>query len=221
MRRLLLTLAALLAMSLVAPAQQQSPQPSPQNDAAAPAEAQADETTAAQASNVQWLKTFDGKQNSVLQQDPRFQALLADSFGDMEMKFAKRPLVQGYAEFMGAPGGVIMEHNRWIIVTGSRKHSLDRSMLWIDTHTDADAPAPWLVYTVNDVGHHKLYLFSSRNLLGNEDLPHDLRLNVGRWLSTWKRRVGYVDHAYFVGPSGSSEVKPEVVSVILGHFTGH
>lgn len=170
----------------------------------------------------QWLKQYDNKRSDALQQDPRFMALLADNFGIFGVTFwHKKSAVETYLDFMKDPGPVFVDDHRFVLTSGtmSRSPNDDGGLLWIDSHTDAETLTPWLVFCAFDAKHDKLYLFSSRDLLQGEEFPHNLRLNVGRWLGGWVRKIAIVDHVYIVSPSGTQEVRPVDVSVSLSHFT--
>jgi hypothetical protein len=173
--------------------------------------------------NVQWLKKYDNSRSDALGIDPRFQALLADSYSGFPPTFwhGKSP-VETYLDFFRVPGPVFIEHHRWLLASGTMTKALndDGGMLWIDTHTDADQPQPWIVFCAFEANRHKLYLFSSHNPLQGEELEHDLRLNVGRWLAGWNKRTGYVDHVYLVTPAGKRELQPVEASVALNRFSG-
>jgi hypothetical protein len=208
-------LAAGMALSTFRPARASERHVSPQ-DTAAPQDSTAD---------VQWMKSFDGKRTDSLVQDARFRPLVNRCFSDTKVTFwGNEPLADAVFEFLGLPGTVTVEHHRFVIVTGAVPHvARDRGLLWVDTHLDEAQADPVMAFVLTDEGTKTtLWLYSNADFYENpETLPHNLLLNIARWIRIPRKPIVRVNRAVVVDPSGrqQKEVPPDALGVPSSRYS--
>ena len=175
---------------------------------------------------VQWLKSFDGERTDSLLRDARFRPLVDRCFPDAKVPFwGNEPMVEVIFEFLGVPGVVTVEHHRFVIVAGAVKHfAVDRGLLWVDTHLDEAQADPIMAIVLTDLEGPKttLCLYSNADFYDNpEMLPHNLLLNIARWIRVPRRPIMQVNRAVLVDPSGlrQKEVPPEALGIPLSRYT--
>jgi hypothetical protein len=188
-----------------------------------------DTSAAAQATDaldVQWLKAFEGKGTRALFRDKRFHPLIDRYFAGRNVAFwGNKPMSEVIFEFLGVPGTVTVEHDRFVIATGCVPHFCpDRSMLWVDTHVDAQQTEPVIVSILTDVHGPEttLWLYSNKDFYDDPvALPHNLRLNIARWIRVPRKPIVRVSHAIIVDPSGrqQKEVPREVMAIPLSRYS--
>jgi hypothetical protein len=169
---------------------------------AAAAQAHASPAHAASVASVAWIKDYAsgcpgnqtpcpasprGRENA-LNWDPRFLPLLKKSFRQQQHWWTGRsgtaPVSGMVQTFLGVPGDVFLDDDRFVTATGCVPHDcLDTGLLWIDTGSH---PAT-LVFVATDAIHNitgesatHLWLYTSTHL-DFSNLPPDLLKNLDRW----------------------------------------
>ena len=161
------------------------------------------QTKTAPSADLSWIRDFAvpatpettardqaGEQNK-LNWDPRFQALLTNSSHQRQSfwfdHYRFTPLPALVQQFMGVPGRVLLEEDRYVTVNGCVPHDCsDRGMLWIDTGT---TKKPCVIFAAtgqvsqgleNRYSQIHLWLFSSTKLDWSK-LPPPFRSSLIAW----------------------------------------
>jgi hypothetical protein len=124
--------------------------------------------------------------------DPRFASLLKTSFHQHQFFWRDyghfTPLPDVAQEFIGVPGDVLLDENRYITADGCVPHDCqDRGMVWIDT---ASPETPTVLFAAtgmvrgslsdNGLGWH-LWIFSSTKLDWQHMPAHFVASLTGWW----------------------------------------
>lgn len=136
-----------------------------------------------------WLKRFDGAHTSSLVKRRRFRLMIDGVFAGMSAPFwFDRTVYRTIRAYTRVPHNVTVQHHRFVIATGSMRYcAANRAILWIDTKFNpATSSVPRAVLAVIDVGTsgRNLWLLDNHVAVtgGIRDVPHNLRLNMRRWL---------------------------------------
>jgi hypothetical protein len=111
-----------------------------------------------------------------------------------------------------------------VIATGAVSHSArDRALMWVDTHIDLTQPEPIIVLVLTDADGSQTTLWLCSNKDFYEDpttLPHNLRMNVERWIQIPRKPIVRVDRTIIVDPSGQEqkEVPRETLGVPFSRY---
>lgn len=164
-------------------------------------------------SDLSWVRDFSvpatgeaqeahaaGKENR-LNMDPRFEALLKGSLHQRQSFWFDHgrftPVAELAHEFIGVPGSVLLDENRYVTVNGCVPHDCgDRGMVWIDTAT---AEKPTVIFAATGTvsngpadrdSQTHLWLFSSMKL-NWQKLSPQFRSSLIRWWNktteVWER----------------------------------
>jgi hypothetical protein len=152
---------------------------------------------AQKAGSTDWIRTFGvtcgtpdckGGRENALNWDTRFTALLQSSFHQKQWFWRDNgtftPLHDLVRIFIGVPGSVLLDDNRYVTVDGCVPHACDaRGMLWIDTGVE---PATLLfsamerVSGMNREDQFQLWLFASASVNWGK-LPQNYLASLKRW----------------------------------------
>ncbi|MGA7159092.1 MAG: hypothetical protein WBY53_19760 [Acidobacteriaceae bacterium] len=124
--------------------------------------------------------------------DPRFLPLIKHSLPQRESWWVNgyggsAPVSSIVQEFIGVPGDLLLDDNRYVTATGCVPHDCgDGGMLWVDTGTQP-ATVVFIAHVAiesptGDAGKH-LWLYGSKTL-NFQALPSDLLANLQRWHSS-------------------------------------
>lgn len=180
-------------------------------------------------SNVQWLKSFDGKNSFNLRTDPRFKPFLQHTFGNVDITFGNddprlncpagawcRPGPEVIEEFLGVPGPIQVDDHRFVTASGCVPHfCAHRGMLWVDTHEDENGPTVVFV-AVEGAVEPSLWLYSNRDFYDDpSSLPHNLLLNINRWVREPVKPVLRLNKATIMDTAGKrgKTVEPETLDI--------
>lgn len=172
--------------------------------------------------DLSWIREFashsrgdeKGREND-LNMDPRFQLLLKHSLRQQQFfwrdhgRFTTLPdLVQ---TFIGVPGDVLLEQNRYVTANGCVPHDCgDRGMIWMDT---APSQHPLLIFVATEVingptGNTEaihLWLFSTLKL-DWQHVPPPFLGSISEWWNSTSQNTGllpqHVTLVTLVQPSG-------------------
>lgn len=121
--------------------------------------------------------------------DPRLPELLKHSLPQRESWWVNgyggsAPVSSIVQEFIGVPGDLLVDDNRYVTATGCVPHDcLTNGMLWIDTGTEPASVVFVAEVSIEsfkgDAGNH-LWLYASKSL-NFEALPADLLTSITRW----------------------------------------
>ena len=160
--------------------------------------------------------------------DPRLSTLLKSSFPQHQWFRSDHhkltPLPDLIQMFIGVPGGLSLDEDRYVTADGCVPHLCDvnRGMLWIDTGVhpaDAIFVATNLVSGDGSQDASHLWIFSS-NKLNWQHLPPSFLISLPRWLSTIAKPGYYGTSGYpfnfvlatIVQPNGEMEdITPETL----------
>jgi hypothetical protein len=196
--------------------------PSPRNPARGPVKS---------IDNLQWLWPFTQPEPigraTELRVDPRFHALLLDSFHRPQAIWGDNPLGQNepldavIPLFLSQHGTVTTQDNRYVSVDGCVPgFCAAHGLLWLDLGT----PHPLIVFaavnwspeshtTSEAAASYDLWLFPNRELSADE-LPLPLTEALAHWdarLAAAHRLVPHIAQAVLIEPSGTPyALKPEL-----------
>jgi hypothetical protein len=182
--------------------------------------------------NLQWLWPFTQPEPigsaTELRVDPRFHALLLDSFHRPQAIWGDNPLGQNESLdaviplFLSQHGTVTTQDNRYVSVDGCVPgFCAAHGLLWFDLGT----PHPLIVFaavnwspeshtTSEAAASYDLWLFPNRELSADE-LPLPLTEALAHWdarLAAAHRLVPHIAQAVLIEPSGTPyALKPELV----------
>jgi hypothetical protein len=172
-----------------------------------------------------WIRDFASPSNetqagreNALNGDPRFHSLLESSFHQRQSFWRDHgrftPLAELVHTFLGVPGSVLLDSDRYITVDGCVPHDCgDRGMIWIDT---AAHPATLIFVATGLVSNGPkdtgtichLWLFSSQPI-NWQKLPEPFLSSRARWSSA-NRAKGYEENIVLV-----TLVKPDGAMIDL------
>lgn len=109
-----------------------------------------------------------GRENA-LNGDPRFATLLKDSFHQHQWFWYEHsrlvPIADLIQTFIGVPGKVILNDNRYVTANGCVPHDCgDRGMVWIDTNIEPATVIFAAAVAVSGGPETHLWLFTSKHL---------------------------------------------------------
>lgn len=199
--------------------------------------ARASEVLPASIPDTSWVRDFaspvseKGRENQ-LNWDPRFRALLQSSLPQHQFfwrdhgRFTLLPaLVQ---TFIGVPGSVLLEHDRYVTIDGCVPHDCgDRGLVWIDTVPSKHSPVIFVATSNINNGPSEtgspihLWLFSSTTLDWQKMPPQFLSSLSEWWNSTTKAWAKLVPERIvlitIVQPSGEMvDLSPSMFAFTVG-----
>jgi hypothetical protein len=172
-----------------------------------------------------WMKNYNGRSSSALLSNPWFSGFILSAFPQTPLPFWNHAgLLQLIGEYFSLPGPVAVAHNRYILAQGRVSgFGLCRAMLWVDTHRSTTVPIPPAALAVLEVHGrpaNNFWLVSNTDFAGYSAVPHNLKLNIGRWVCEEKVKYqGFIGTADAVPnttlPSG---VLASIVGVPVNRF---
>jgi len=162
------------------------------------ADSQTKPATASVPSDLSWIRDYaapstgaEKGRGSDIKWDPRFRSLMQSSLHQQQHFWRDHgrflPIPELVQTFIGVPGGVVLEQDRYATVTGCVPHDCeDRGLVWIDTaakKTTLIFAATGLVRsgpTDTETRYH-LWLFSSTSL---NWAPQPFIASLARWWSS-------------------------------------
>lgn len=174
----------------------------------------------------QYTQPSSGSRENRLVQDPRFSPFLETHLKAPQSFWGKnKPLSEVVIEFLGVPGEVIGDENRYLNADGCVPHFCpDRGLLWVDL----GLPHPLVVFAAIDwISDNKttdengaaytMWLFSNRSL-DPEHIPTALTRSIARWTShpsSGDTHLQNITRVFFVDPDGTPH--PVTPSAIGAH----
>lgn len=171
--------------------------------------ATAPSTSAASASDAAWTKSFavpyqpnspdqsftqsqQGRVNA-LNGDHRFATLLKDSFHQHQWFWYEHsrliPIVDLIQTFIGVPGWVILDDNRYVTTNGCVPHACNESgMVWIDTASEPATLIFAAAVRVSGGPETHLWLFASKHL-NTGQMPPAFLSSLKRWIENNNART--------------------------------
>lgn len=147
-------------------------------------------------SDTAWTKSFaapyrqlsssqPGRENA-LNLDPRFATLLKDSFHQHQWFWYERsrlvPTADLIQTFIGVPGNVILDDNRYVTVNGCVPHDCgDAGMVWIDTASEPATLVFAAAVHISGGPETHLWLFVSKHLNIGQ-MPPAFMSSLKRWI---------------------------------------
>ncbi len=166
--------------------------------------------------DLSWLWPYtrpDGGANALVN-DPRFTPFLKSYLRAPQSFWTRgQPLPAVVRDFLGVPGDVLAEGNRYLTITGCVPHFCpSRGLLWIDT----GLPEPLVAFAAIDWisdnrtsadkdSAYTLWLFPSRPLIRTH-LPPALVQSLTRWTaqpSSGSTDLQNITRVYLVDPDGT------------------
>lgn len=201
--------------------------------------AQAHASQSGEAPDTSWVRAFalpsSGSQNgqeNKLNWDPRFRALLQSSFPQQQFLWRDHgrfmPLPALVQTFIGVPGSVLLDQERYVTINGCVPHDCgDRGLVWIDT---APSRRPPLLFVATSDIHDgpgeaenpiHLWLFSSIPMDWQKLPPAFLSSLTRWWTSTTQAGADPVPDnivlVTLVEPSGEMvDLSPDILAFSLG-----
>lgn len=168
--------------------------------------------------DLSWLWQYtqpapDGRENALVN-DPSFGPFLKRNLTAPQSFWGKgQPLPEVARDFLGVPGQVLADENRYLTITGCVPHFCpSRGLLWIDTGLSqplvAFAAIDWISdnrATADQSSAYTLWLFPSRPL-APAHLPPALVQTITRWTnqpSSGSTDLQNITRVYLVDPDGT------------------
>ena len=171
------------------------------------------------------LETARSQENALLQ-DARFKSFVENHLKAPQTFWGKnKTLSDVVLEFLGVPGQVIGDDNRYLNADGCVPHFCpDRGLLWVDLGPPhplvAFAAIDWISdnrTTDQDRAAYTLWLFSNRSL-DPAHIPAALTRSISRWTShpsSGDTHLQNITRVFFVDPDGTPH--PVTPSAIGAH----
>lgn len=165
-------------------------------------------------------------QENALLQDARFKSFVEEHLKTTQSFWGKdKPLSDVVLEFLGVPGQVIGDDNRYFNANGCVPHFCpDRGLLWVDLGLPhplvAFAAIDWISdnrTTDQDRATYTLWLFSNRSI-DPAHVPTALTRSISRWTShpsSGDTHLQNITRVFFVDPDGTPH--PVTPSAIGAH----
>jgi hypothetical protein len=147
-------------------------------------------------SSTRWLRAYEGKPSSTLNDDPRFLSLLADTISTpSEGIMSAASLLARIKLYTGIPNSIWISRGRYLVASGCMAHcGFNRILFWIDISASQGKKSPGsplVLVTFREVDGPSTKL----TFIANDDLkaqggevPIDFQSNLAKWLGA--RRQG-------------------------------